>query len=220
MEHLSPETLARLVDDTPDAREERHLALCRSCADELSAYRVQTDYLGALPELLPPVGDWTVLEARLRSDGLVKDRGLLDRLGLARTPGWMKAAAAVLLFLSGTGFGAAFAPTSATPGSALGHDATLVSAEMGTMEDAAGAVRLAEQQYMEALLRYRSMTGDDGAEERMADRFAALEYLVAAGQAAVRQAPADPFFNGLLASTMAERESVVRQIASRQDTWF
>ncbi len=215
MEHLTPETFARLVEEAPDSAEERHLALCSACADELAAFRVQTDYLGALPELLPPVGDWNVLEARLRSDGLVKDRGVLDRLGLARTPGWMKAAAAVLLFLSGTAVGATLTASESGGGAPFGGDVSFVS-----VEDAAGAVRLAERQYVDALVRYQAMTGGDAAPGQIADRFAALEYLVAAGQAAVRQAPADPFFNGLLASTMAERESVVRQIASRQDSWF
>jgi len=36
----------------------------------------------------------------------------------------------------------------------------------------------------------------------------------------VRQAPADPFLNGLLASTMAEREATLRRISSSQDNWY
>jgi hypothetical protein len=43
---------------------------------------------------------------------------------------------------------------------------------------------------------------------------------VAASQAAVRQAPADPFLNGLLASTLAEREATLRKISSGGDNWF
>lgn len=216
MEHLNAETLARLVDETPEPDEARHLARCDACADELTALREQTEQLGTLPELMPPGGDWTVLEARLRSEGLMEDRGLMDRLGLARTPTWMRAAAAVLLFMSGTGVGAALA----SGGGLDAEGPTSVAADAATVQDAASAVRMAERQYMDALVRYQSMTGQGVPEERMADRFAALEYLVAAGQAAVRQAPADPFFNGLLASTMAERDAVVRQITSRQDGWF
>ena len=33
MEHLSPETLARLVDEAPDAEERAHLERCAECAD-------------------------------------------------------------------------------------------------------------------------------------------------------------------------------------------
>ena len=75
---------------------------------------------------------------------------------------------------------------------------------------------------MTALTRYQALLGPDGQTDVRADpsRMAALEYLVAASQAAVRQAPADPFLNGLLASTLAEREATVQRLASRRDTWF
>ena len=103
MEHLSLENLARLVDEAPTPGERDHLDACKACTAELAALREQTQELGALPELLPPMGDWRVLEARLRSEGLIEDAGLFRRLGLAQTPPWMKAAAAVLLFLGGLG---------------------------------------------------------------------------------------------------------------------
>ena len=43
-----------------------------------------------------------------------------------------------------------------------------------------------------------------------ASRFAALEGIVAAGRAAVQQAPADPYANGVLVSALAEREAILR----------
>ena len=228
MGHLNAETLARLVDEAPRPDEAEHIEACAACAAELTALREQTDRLGALPELLPPGGDWAVLEARMRSEGLIRDRGLADRLGLARTPAWMRAAAAVLLFLGGTGVGATLATrgplASGLPGSeqAARFASTTSASDANTAEEAADAVRLAEQRYVEALTRYQELVDEDGPGDRLADpsRFAALEYLVAASQAAVRQAPADPFLNGLLASTLAEREAMVRRIASRQDSWF
>jgi hypothetical protein len=52
-------------------------------------------------------------------------------------------------------------------------------------------------------------------------RYAALEYMVRAGQAALREAPTDPFLNGLVASTMAEREAWLKLISSNgNDNWF
>jgi len=224
MEHLNLEALARLVDETPTAAEEEHLASCRVCTAELEALRLQTEELGALPELVPPVGDWAVLEARLRSEGLVGDPGLLDRVGLARTPEWMRAAAAVVLFLGGTALGATLdgnRPSLAGPG---GSANAVSFAEAASVEDAASLVRVAEQNYVTALTRYRQLLAqEEGAEEELADpasRYAALEYLVAASQAAVRQAPADPFLNGLLASTLAERDATLRTISSSRDNWF
>ena len=75
MGHLSTETLARIVDETPRPDEAEHLAACGACAAELQAMKAQTEALRALPELLPPVGDWDVLEARLRSEGLIEGPG-------------------------------------------------------------------------------------------------------------------------------------------------
>ena len=71
-------------------------------------------------------------------------------------------------------------------------------------------VRLAERQYMDALVQYRQLSDareDGSGTERTESRLAALELLVAAGKAAVQQAPTDPFLNGFLASTMAERQA-------------
>lgn len=219
MEHLNAESLARLVDHPATPEEAGHLASCPLCVGELAAFREQTAALGALPEIVPPLGDWEVLEARLRSEGLVKDPGLLDRLGLARTPPWMKAAAAVLLFLTGTALGAGMS-VRPDAGPLDGSEARFASQEL-SMDEAAAAVRAAEQNYVEALARYRFLLSQESGEDASLDpsRYAALEYLLAASQAAVRQAPADPFLNGLLASTMAEREAMVRQISSQQ-TWF
>jgi hypothetical protein len=224
MEHLTRESLARLVDESPRADEARHLATCLVCMSELEALRAQTRALASLPEIRPPLGDWEVLEARLRSEGLVETPSFMERLSLAHTPPWMRAAAAVALFLGGTGAGAAFTSgTSAGPsvGDPVGQTALFTNAT--TVDDAAAAVQLAEQNYINAVSQYRQFLSQHGEDDILGDprgRFAALEYLVAASQAAVRQAPADPFLNGLLASTMAEREATLRRISSSQDNWY
>jgi anti-sigma factor RsiW len=217
MEHLSPEALARLVDEAPTPDERGHIATCTACAAEVEVLREQTRALGSLPELMPPRGDWRVLEARLRSEGLVEDPGVFRGLGLAQTPVWMKAAAAVLLFLGGTGTGAAL--TAGPAGSAA--QVALSSAE--GVEEAASAVRVAEQQYVDAVSQYRQLLAAEGGESYGSDpmgRFAALEHLVMVSQAAVRQAPGDPFLNGFLASAMAERDVAARMVSTRQDNWF
>lgn len=227
MEHLNREILARLVDGAASPAEAQHLEACETCAAELDALRDQTEALGTLPELMPPVGDWEVLEARLRSEGLVETPGLFRTLGLAHTPGWMRAAAAVLLFLGGTGTGVLLAngPATLERGSpALGSDvAFFAGAE--TVEDAASAVRVAERQYVSALARYRELMMSEGGAEPGVDplsRYAALEHLWAASQAAVRQAPGDPYLNGLLASVLGEREATARLVSANagRDNWF
>lgn len=219
MEHLSPEELARLVDEQPATDEMRHLGACEVCSHELEALRQQTRALHALPEIRPPKGDWKAVEARLRSEGLLRDPGLFRSLGLAHTPAWMKGAAAILLFLSGAGTGVAVA-SAGTLGPA---EPAAASGELASVEAAASAVRSAEQDYVTAVGRYRELLARDGGENLGGDpvsRVAALEHLVMVSQAAVRQAPGDPFLNGFLASAMAERDAALRMVSGNQGNWF
>jgi len=216
MEHLTIEQLARLIDEPPEPQERRHLDACRICAAELEALRDQTEALAALPEILPPKGDWRELEARLRSEGLIETPGLFQRLGLARTPSWMPAAAAVVLFLggAGAGWGAARVDMNET-----------AVARATTVEEAAEAVRSAEQDYVTAVAHMRDLMGREGLDEPQADplsRYAALETVVSVSQAAVRQAPGDPYLNGLLTSALAERDAAAKAVAVRTaaDNWF
>ena len=221
MEHLSPETLARLVDDLPTAGDLRHLDGCESCAAELEVLRQQTTLLGSLPDMRPPQGDFESLEARLAAEGLVRVDRRPGYPAAIVTPRWTRRVAALALFLGGALSGATVVAKSSatTEGPAT---------QRATVSNAAGAlaeVARAERAYMEALVQYRQLATEPGMEESAGDpaaRYAALEYLVRAGQVAVRQAPADPFLNGLLASAQAEQQAVYRRIsgAARQDGWF
>ena len=217
MEHVTIDTLARLVDEAPRPEEAKHLAACEACSAELAALKAQTESLAALPEILPPLGDWDVLEAQLRSEGLVRDPGLFQTLGLARTPAWMPAAAAVVLFLGGTAFGVGVASRPS------GVEAPSSPVAALSVEDAASVVRAAEQQYVSAVSRYRELMEQQGGDAPQVDpvsRYAALEHLVSVSQAAVRQAPGDPFLNGFLASALAERDVAARQVSVGRDNWF
>jgi hypothetical protein len=219
MDHLNAEQLARLVDEEPTSAEAAHLAACDACAGEFEAMRDQTEALGDLPEIVPPVGDWQVLEAQLRSEGILRDPGLFQRMGLTQTPQWMKTAAALVLFLGGTVTGSGLTTLSAAIG---GGPTGTMTAETG-VEGAASAVRVAEQGYVTAVARYQELLARDGGADSGADpisRFAALEHLVMVSQAAVREAPGDPFLNGFLASAMAERDAAFRLVSAKRDNWF
>lgn len=226
MEHLTLETLARLLDEAPSAEERRHLSECVRCRTELELLSGQTEALGRLPDMRPPRGDWAALEARLMSEGLVRH----ERSFLASTPGWMKAAAAILLFMGGTGMGMMLNRGAMNPlggsGGQNGSPYSLAANTAANLEEAAEAVRLSERRYQDALLQYRQLLeGEGGLATGVSpeSRLAALEYLVAAGQAAVQQAPADPFLNGFLASALAERQATyqatLRQTGSAND-WY
>jgi hypothetical protein len=221
MGHLTTETLGRLVSEAPSTEEGRHLDSCPFCRSELEAMREQTAAMGSLPDLRPPAGDWDALEARLVSEGLVRSSGSVlppPRWWSAR---WLQAAAALVLFVGGTALGSSLSGTGpgreaavdeAPPGIQLvpvGSQAYPVS----SLADAAEVVRQTEQDYILALLQYRQLLdaqGEPGAIGDPASRFAALEAIVAAGRAAVQQAPADPFVNGVLVGALAEREALLR----------
>ena len=234
MEHLSLEALARLVDETPFRSEKRHLAGCPECSRELELLREQREALRSLPDLRPAPGDWPALEARLEREGLLRGSTPADtviRL-IDRRRGWMQAAAAVVLFLAGGLSGAVLAPAGwglQTDGGQVASGemteggvspAQLTAEEAATPEEAAEVLRLAEQQYRDAMLRYRALTRGPEAGTPMDPRhFAAREMLVAASQAAVQEAPDDPFLNGFLVSAVAEREAALNAIFASADRY-
>src|SRR5688572_30720094 len=106
MEHLNGETLARLVDDTPDAAERAHLDACEACASEREALRRQTAVLGRLPDLRPSPGDFESIEKRLASEGLVQVGARAAYADLDFGGRWMRRAAGVALFVGGAVSGA------------------------------------------------------------------------------------------------------------------
>jgi hypothetical protein len=129
----------------------------------------------------------------------------------------MPAAAAVVLFFGGAALGAGLTARGEDAGTGPGL------AQTASVEEAASAVRVAEQEYISAVSRYRELLGREGGDAATADpfsRYAALEHLVSVSQAAVRQAPGDPFLNGFLASAMAERDAAARMVSAGQDNWF
>lgn len=235
MEHLNRETLARLVDEPPEGNEQDHLEECSTCRQELEALESQTRALADLPDLLPPRGDWESLEARLRNEGLLRDDRRARRawgtslFESAAGAKWRGIAAGLALFLGGSafGFGASAVGsgtgfTPAFPGPDQSGSVTTVS-RASDLEEAVEGVRLAEESYVEALNRYRDLLEQSGGESRSYDpitRFAALDALVAASQAAVREAPTDPFLNGMLVSTVAERQATLQRISYTNDNWY
>ena len=228
MEHLSLEALARLVDETPFRSEKRHLAHCPDCSRELELLREQTEALGSLPDLLPAPGDWPALEARLEGEGLLGGSTpaetvlrLIDRRRV-----WMQAAAAVVLFLAGGLSGVALAPGGWGPEAGRGEvaveeasPATLAAAEASTPEEAAEVLRFAEQQYRDAMLRYRALTRPEADTSMDPRRLAVIDAMVAMGQAAVHEAPDDPFLNGFLVSAVAEREAALNALFAAADRY-
>jgi hypothetical protein len=139
---------------------------------------------------------------------------------------------------AGTPPGRVAAGSGVVPGSGLAAlDLPAIQAALGldargatlSLEEAEELVQATESWYLSALLRDRDRVGaesGEGGPREWSDpvsRYAALEALMAAGQAAIREAPADPFLNGLMMNVRAEREAVLRGIrsaAASEGEWY
>lgn len=245
MRHLTTEELARLVDEAPAPEEREHLERCAECTAEMEALRAQTRNLSSLPDPRPPSDGWDGVEERLREEGLVEERPRHRGRPRHRVSGspWLRAAAALVLFLGGTAVGAAAnrvvegggedrpaAVARADDGDdppAEGENVTVgeTTEETTGIEEAAARLVSAEERYVDALVEYRRLVDDvDGSEVEPADpagRFAALETLVATSRAALREAPEDPFLNGVLAGAVAERRTTLQTIAADPgEEWY
>ncbi|HET7275989.1 MAG TPA: hypothetical protein VFI91_12545 [Longimicrobiaceae bacterium] len=217
MQHLSMEDLAALVDELPTAEQKSHLDGCAICAEELEALRSQTAALGSLPDPAVPPDQWTGIESRLRSEGLVaapRRHALAGRLSPIAA-----LAASVLLFVSGGAMGAAVwggagdvtAPENNTPA---------IHATAMTVEQAEERVVALEAEYLEALTRYAELSGLDESPDPV-NRLAAMEGIVLTTRSALEQAPADPVINGYHLAALGQREAILRQIANTtNETWF
>jgi hypothetical protein len=244
MEHLNIEALARLLDEPGAEPEREHLNRCRRCRDELDALRAQTLALSHLPDMRPPRGDWETLEARLWEEGLLRSGSVEGGRSARPLPAWWRAAAVVALLMGGTALGMGLSAVRGGDGAVAGGEPAGVRTAAGTsagslaaldpeaaapdltLDEAEDLVRLTESWYLTALVRYRDrLELEEGEPASSADpltRYAALEALLAASQAAVQEAPTDPFLNGLLVNMRAEREATLRGIraTSAAASWY
>jgi hypothetical protein len=247
MSHLTLETLARLIDDTPDPTENEHLDNCKHCRDELEAMRADMAALQRLEDAEPPVAQWLRLEQRLEGEGLM-------RRSWRWQPVALRAAAAIVIFVLG-GISASLLarsepreyltqnatpnagtviqqmPTS-NPAATLAENtvapapitpAPVVSvaqqAPARTAEEAAARLRTAENDYLSALMRYTELAGRTAEGDPLA-RLAALESIVATTRAALGRAPADPVINGYHLTAVAQRDALLRQVSATGQTWY
>src|SRR5688500_18893406 len=153
MSHLTIESLARLVDESPGAAEGAHLegcASCRAALDDLRAQTAELAGLGALPTVEPPAHVWERIAARVESDRIAPIRRSWPLPGIAR------AAAAVILFAGGVAAGSLLTRAQGTARTDAhvvdaGGDSGSATTVAATPEDIALArLRVAELMYTNA----------------------------------------------------------------------
>jgi len=101
MSHLTIETMARLVDETPTAEQSVHLASCDVCRAELEALCNDVRVLSTLPDMTPAPDAWDALAQRLAAEGLMRTA---QPVAFRFRP-LLQAAAAVVLFVGGLALG-------------------------------------------------------------------------------------------------------------------
>lgn len=228
MGHIDRITLAQLVDEAASPELSARLQECECCREELAQLKRQTEALSNLPDIVPPPGGWRVLEARLQEEGVLARPGYalpwrhrvragletLGRGGLAAA-----AAVAVAIFLVGAVAGTRLAPDAGAVTERMASPSPRELAALSTPEEALQALQAAERRYVLLRTRLAELVRDQTGGSPRSDsysRFAALEHLAAASRAAVRQAPEDPYLNGLFVSVMGEREATARLVSARQ----
>jgi len=223
MERLTLEALTRLVDEAPTAEEQALLDGDPVAVRELEALREQRRALAALPSVLP-AGAWDDVAAGLRSAGLIRRSGDRSGNGSGRAPSlaagrfsgrrWRQAAAAVIVFAGGAAAGWTAGP--GRPATESGGNGAFAAAPPQSLGEARAAVQAAERDWMRAHDAYWQLVETRRPDMRTSDpsaRLAALEALVAVGQAAVAESPSDAYFNGFLLTSLAQRQQTLRQMS-------
>ena len=227
MPHLSIETLARLVEESADSHEAVHLEACDLCRTELEGLRADAAELARLPEIDPPATQWLALEQRLTAEGLLRPQPRVWARSWTRP--LLQMAAAIVIFVIGSYSAPLLARISPsfkaravaqTDNNSRGVRAVANTSTTNTAQEAAAAVRDAEQTYLSALTRYAELAGRTETTDPVA-RLAALESIVLTTRAALGQAPADPVINGYHLTALAQRDATIKELASKsKQTWF
>jgi hypothetical protein len=214
MSHLNPERLAELADGTPTAEESAHLASCAACAREQRAHQAVLDLARITGEHeLPPLTTFEVLAEQLRLEGRVSS-GEPARSRFTSGAWWMRAAAAILLMVSGIAVGRWTAESGTQSFAEQPADPAADPSFESTAEARATLLR-AERDYRGALTwlaQNDSGVTDLQSPDAYRARLAVLDELAGTARRGVDQAPYDPLLSQYYLSTLAARQATLEQL--------
>ena len=222
MSHLTPERLAELADGTPTAEESAHLAACSACSHERRAHEQVLELARITGEhALPPLTTFEVLAEQLRLEGRISSGEPVRRTFLSRAA-WMRAAAAILLLVSGLVLGRLSADSDAVQ-LAQGEADSTANASFESAEQARATLIRAERDYRGALTWLaQNDTGAANLEDPDAyrARLAVLDELAGAARRGVDESPYDPLLSQYYLSTMAARQATLEQLGGSLPTEY
>ncbi len=203
MQHLDPERLAAFDHDAPSAGELAHLATCASCRVERDAFcALATLPMGAA---VPRLTEWDALAVALRAEGLLTatpDAVATKTLSRGVARQWLRVAAALALLVGGAAAGRLSVETvSAHAGE------TFVS--VGQAND---VLNTAQRSYENASLWLAANDTTVRSSDVYRARLAALDQMMTASRAALRDAPQDPVLNHYYLAAYTAREATLQQL--------
>ena len=203
MQHLDPERLAAFDHDAPSAGELAHLASCAFCRAERDAFSA----LATMPmrDTVPRLTDWDTLAVALRADGLVRSATDMETTrtssrDVARP--WLRVAAAVALLVGGAVAGRM----------SVGLVSTNVGETFASVGQANDVLTTAQRSYENASLWLAANDTTVRSSDVYRARLAALDQMMTASRAALRDAPQDPLLNHYYLAAYTARETTLQQL--------
>ena len=177
-----------------------------------------------------PLNDWNTIAARLREEGIIRDR---NRPVIAASPSWwMRAAAVALIALGGAAVGrytaarpaaeesVAVAVPDAAPAQEASNTAAAGVSEFKSADEAWAVLNRAGAEYQKASAYLAAKNTVQTARADSApvyqNRLAALDKVMTATHSALDQAPNDPVINQYYLATMGAREATRQQLNAVQ----
>ncbi len=223
MQHLDSERLAAFDHEPFTAEELAHLAVCVSCRTERDEYAQLVAMVGSLAfEATVDDGrrlvSWESIAAGLREapvphHDIAPPRSVTSHV--SATPWWgrssLRMAAAVALMAGGAALGRLSVTTVSI---AAGSGDTLVAAvaEFASVGQATDVLTRAQREYERASLWLAANDSTPHDSDVYRARLAALDQMMAASRAALRDAPQDPVLNQYYLAAFSAREATLQQL--------
>lgn len=239
--HLDSERFASFDYDAPTTDELAHLAGCAACRAERQAFVTLQSMATAMatppaPDA-PRLIEWEQLAGDLRREGLLTSPPVVDNVhddarlsvraidGVSRqvntiaparraTPAWLRVAAALTLTAGGALMGR-YTAGGSTAGSASGAPVVSVANsgdDFGSVQQASEVLYRAQRDYERASLWLAANDTTVHDRDVYRARLAALDQMMAASRAALREAPQDPVLNQYFLSAYTAREATLQAL--------
>ena len=223
MPHLERERLAAFDHDPFSDEERAHLRACAACRRELEAMNqlvaraavVTSASVSSAPVgTLPSLTSFDAIMEAMRADASMHAHPREVRVSWGARA--RRVAAALVLVTGGAVLGRVTGGSGVTDATRAGLGAAMARLDEAPMSIASATALLdrAQQDYQRAALWLAANDSVSQSSEVYRARLAALDDMMAASRAALREAPQDPLLNHYFLSAWAAREATLQQLGA------